>query len=1251
MGYSTSLSAGFVLDSLAKEFDEEDKKIAKSVCRLSLQSNVDLSLRDNKPVDRSILSVYKNIISRGFPTYSSLFVEEKLGSIYGKDISFEEISNENEYSFQLDQKYKPQLISTYTCFDPRCESLEKDLSEFKGSKPAKEFYDSLPLHVKQFTKPERYFDDGLMVLDKEEKFYRRQVDFAIETPTGLKWIIEIDGKQHNKPSNQVIDKIRDEALYDSGWKVVRISASQVSFDNPKFKRLKDELANDITIQRAKEHMETPLWQNEGHFDALHISLSPIAIAQAQCALIEGALAGNIDLQANQLKLLVYERDVAFALIAMEDMFNWLKHLYQLKGIVFKKPEVSINVVISSEFERNVEYYNEQFALQNIDQFTFNHAKDVTGSKQYDIVLDLSVLEKRGLRRSVIPNEILKETGVYFNIRQTYNMTPTANIEGATPMGYSATTQENLRFFLRQIFRKKEFRPGQLEILERSLSGRDTIGLLPTGGGKSLCYQLATLLQPGIALIIEPLKALMADQERNLKNYLIDHCVYINSDIDAERRKEIEKRWARSEFQYIWISPERLQIEEFRNYLQILSTKMPIAYAVIDEAHCVSEWGHDFRTSYLMMSKTIRNYCEYEGIKPTFYALTATASEVVLKDVVKELLGNTYEGNPIVRSSKLDREKLKIKIYTCPSSGKFDQFKKAIWDICNEFSIDTNELFLPEGKNTKSGLVFCPHVNSTDYSIDKLSSNIAQHYNFDKIKEIKEPEPPTCQECQVEMVPRNGRYGKFWGCTNYPRCSYTEQYSGGEMSYYDRMHMFGGKAVSGFDKGAWDEYKITAQREYVEDKVPLMVSTKAFGMGIDKPNIRYTIHYNIPSSLEAFYQEAGRAGRDGKDAINAVIFSDDSLQDAKDRLSPKRSAAEVREMKDIPRSDEGDVHRMLFFQNLSFEGFEQELKSIRKILNYNLAETYESLKEGNSKTIVLEGRGRNTEKAIYRLSLIGFVTDYTIEFSYPRVYHVTIKKEDFKTYSDTLYDYIQRHGVTNQDDTASQENFYSYVKSKNRNHFITKCCAVLLDYIYATIEPQRRRALLNLVNALESGDPAKFRTDMLRLLNPNEVLNTLFNDFPNSDSIEIWAEILKEANSEDNRNKLLGIALRYLESYPNSIGLLLIAATLRLSLAGEDAAVAQDDFETALDEIDNSRFSSNTESVIKIFLEYLFENGSFYPKTVFKIIRSCSNYLDSRAFDNWIYRNSKNNKVRELAAEKLSNTAAQKTEDLLLKLNA
>jgi len=177
----------------------------------------------------------------------------------------------------------------------------------------------------------------------------------------------------------------------------------------------------------------------------------------------------------------------------------------------------------------------------------------------------------------------------------------------------------------------DFREGQLQIITNVLSGVSTIGLLPTGSGKSICYQLAAILQPALSFVVCPIKSLMFDQKNDLNSAFFSRISHITGENDAEEKSEIQKEFSLGKYLFIFLSPERFQSRAFRDYFQNTRNQYLFSYAVIDEVHCLSEWGHDFRTSYLNLADTIRKYCP----NVTFLGLTATASLNVIKDIQTE----------------------------------------------------------------------------------------------------------------------------------------------------------------------------------------------------------------------------------------------------------------------------------------------------------------------------------------------------------------------------------------------------------------------------------------------------------------------------------------------------------------------------------------------------------------------------------------------------------------------------------------
>lgn len=331
--------------------------------------------------------------------------------------------------------------------------------------------------------------------------------------------------------------------------------------------------------------------------------------------------------------------------------------------------------------------------------------------------------------------------------------------------------ENAKSLLKQYYGYDSFRKGQEKVIESILSGRDTFGIMPTGAGKSICYQIPALLLPGITIVISPLISLMKDQVDSLNSIGIK-AAFINSTLD---QNEVQERILMAVSGYIkllYVAPERLESESF---CELLRT-MPISMMAIDESHCVSQWGHDFRTSYRAIAPLIRTLSP----RPIVAAFTATATEEVKNDVAR-LLELKY---PNVFATGFDRENLFFSVIR--GENKKDYLLKYIED------------------NKKDvGIVYAATRKEVD-SIYELLSNK-------------------------------------------------------------------GYAVTKYHAGLSDAVRTKAQEDFLYDNVNIIVATNAFGMGIDKSNVRYVIHYNIPKNMEAYYQEAGRAGRDGEPSECVLLF--------------------------------------------------------------------------------------------------------------------------------------------------------------------------------------------------------------------------------------------------------------------------------------------------------------------------------------------------------------------------------------------
>lgn len=340
-----------------------------------------------------------------------------------------------------------------------------------------------------------------------------------------------------------------------------------------------------------------------------IAYSPLAISRIQKLLIEILISGRLSLDMEEWNVLVEEKDVPCAALAFEDfrqMFDTLTSM-SVEYSDMRLPKINLTIISNNQYDSSPLHMGEY----HLDKIT-----DDIKNTVYDLVIHYSSSEKDSNYSfstfrakndcyfavfSASKENLTAERYVYTTDRITYKPFVDRNPQG----GYVENVKQSakLTYFLNLLFRKEKFRNGQLPILTRAMANLPVIGLLPTGSGKSLTYQLAAMLQPGITVIIDPLISLMKDQYDGLLNAKIDSCTYINSTVnDKSRREEMMER---SKVQFVFLSPERLCIRGFRSRLRnMYDIHVYFAYGVIDEVHCVSEWGHDFRFTYLHLGRNL-----------------------------------------------------------------------------------------------------------------------------------------------------------------------------------------------------------------------------------------------------------------------------------------------------------------------------------------------------------------------------------------------------------------------------------------------------------------------------------------------------------------------------------------------------------------------------------------------------------------------------------------------------------------------
>ncbi len=332
--------------------------------------------------------------------------------------------------------------------------------------------------------------------------------------------------------------------------------------------------------------------------------------------------------------------------------------------------------------------------------------------------------------------------------------------------------------LTRYFGYDSFRPGQQGIVEALLAGRDVLGVMPTGAGKSVCYQIPAALSPGMTLVISPLISLMRDQVDALNDLGLP-AAFINTTQTPDEQAMVFAQAAAGQIKLLYVAPERLETGRFRDF----AARTPISLIAVDEAHCVSQWGQDFRSSYLGIGDFIAGLPQ----RPPGGAFTATATERVRRDIVG-LLGLR---NPAVTVTGFDRPNLYFDVV------KLETKYKAAW-VARYVADHPDE----------SGIVYCATRKTTE-------------------------------------------------------------------ALADTLNQMGHPAVA-YHGGMSPDAREAAQRDFITDKVPVVVATNAFGMGIDKSNVRYVIHHNLPESIEAYYQEAGRAGRDGEPSRCTLLWNESDI---------------------------------------------------------------------------------------------------------------------------------------------------------------------------------------------------------------------------------------------------------------------------------------------------------------------------------------------------------------------------------------
>ncbi|AFY36645.1 ATP-dependent DNA helicase RecQ [[Leptolyngbya] sp. PCC 7376] len=351
--------------------------------------------------------------------------------------------------------------------------------------------------------------------------------------------------------------------------------------------------------------------------------------------------------------------------------------------------------------------------------------------------------------------------------------------------------------LKHFFGYESFRPGQKTVIEAALQNRDVLALMPTGAGKSICFQLPALLKSGLTVVISPLIALMQDQVDSLTDNGIG-ATFLNSTLNLNQARSRIQAILNGKIKLLYVAPERLFNEGFQEFLNDVTDSVGLSGFVVDEAHCVSEWGHDFRPEYRQLARLRRNYPQVPC-----HAFTATATERVRQDIITQLALHT----PSFHCTSFNRPNLYYEVIP-KSSRSYDQVLK-----------------YTRKHRGKSGIIYCSSRKKVDEISDRLKND------------------------GINALP--------------------------------------------YHAGMSDKARASHQDQFIRDDVPVIVATIAFGMGINKPDVRFVLHYDLPGNLERYYQESGRAGRDNEPADCALLYSVGDIKKAEYFIELKDDEQEKR----------------------------------------------------------------------------------------------------------------------------------------------------------------------------------------------------------------------------------------------------------------------------------------------------------------------------------------------------------------------